>query len=97
LAARAWSRGMQRAEVAYRTVPDVITDAALLLWSLTKSLMDALFAPTPDPVPMAPENHQLVEHLLLRLHTVFTKVHPYSDVQDAELGGGPLIGRLNNV
>ena len=59
--------------MVYHAMPDVVTDAALLLWSLLKSLMATLFEPTPDPVPLDPTTVKLVTLLLSRLHVTFDR------------------------
>jgi len=53
-----------------QSIPDVLTDAALLLWGLTKSMMDSLYAPRPEPFQLEEEEQELLIFLLSRLHDV---------------------------
>jgi hypothetical protein len=65
--------GAQSAAVI-RIIPDVLTDAALLLWGLTKSILDARYAPRAQPFQLEEEEQELLVCLLHKLHDVLGKL-----------------------
>eukprot|EP00854_Cymbomonas_tetramitiformis_P001514 gene1514-2148_t len=68
-------------DVVYRQLPDAITDAGLLVWSLVRTLLAAMLEPTGKPIEVDPVQKTLATDLLYKLHVIFTKL----DLDDAML------------